>query len=54
MARRPKKYANTFAKAERKRANRKLGAEFEAARKRAKYGPSGKPAPVIVKRLGDV
>lgn len=34
-----------------KKAKRKLNEQTKAANTRAKYGPRGKPAPVVVKRL---
>jgi hypothetical protein len=37
----------------RKAATRKLAKQYAPANRRAKYGPTGKPAPVRVVRLGD-
>jgi hypothetical protein len=36
------------------RAKRKLARQYHDARMREKYGPSGKPAPVVVKTLKEI
>lgn len=36
------------------RGERRVQKQRAVAAKRAKYGPTGEPAPVIVRRLGDV
>lgn len=50
---REKKTWDSLASKERKRAVRKLKTQRLEADARAHYGPSGKPAPVVVRRIGD-
>jgi hypothetical protein len=49
----PKGTLTKAQKRERRERDRKLNQQEKRAAIRAKYGPSGKPAPVIVKRLNE-
>ena len=54
MERRSRKYPDKQAARARRKARRKLAGQRKQATLRAKYGPTGRPAPVVVRNLAEL